>query len=153
MNMKKGLTRLFLFGLIISVIVGFVFIDKKALSNNETFYLNEISEIENEIIYPECKNMLKLDDKDKIPDYFNYNGNCNSILLFWDDIKYAQIKTKTQNIDFKFVSETLNKKRYYNFWERFLGTILLFFIGYIVFCFSVWLVFISLRWVKRGFSA
>ena len=152
MNLKKGLTRLFVFGLTISAIVGFVMVDKKSLSNTNIFYIEQISRIKKEITYPECQGLLKLTNKDNLPTGIDYNGPCESVVLFWDDIKERQIKTKTQDIDARFVQDTLSAKSSSYYWGELLGMMLLYAIGYVLVCFLAWLIFIALRWVKRGFS-
>ena len=151
MNSKRGLTRLFVLGLTISVIVGFVMVQKPLNSTSE-FYRDQITKINSEIKYLDCLDMLKLNNKNDLPDFFNYNGPCRSILLSWDDIKDRQIKTKTTEIDMNFIEETLREHSFSYQRDLWIGTIFGYPLLYVLFCFISWLIFLVMRWVKRGFS-
>ena len=152
MNLKRGLTRLFVLGLTISVIVGFLMVDKQALNSTRAYYRDQITQINSEIKYPECLDMLKLNNKDILPNYDSYNGPCKWTLFSWDKIKNRQIKTKTTEIDVIFIENTLRKESFYNQSDLWIGSIFGYPLLYVLFCFISWLIYLVMRWVKRGFS-
>ena len=153
MNLKKGLTRLFVLGLAISVIVGFVMVDEKVISRQQNFYDDSASEIEKEMTHWECQSMLKLTLESSLPEFRGYRGACQNTLLFWSGIKKRQLETKTQEIDVKFVQNYIRSEGAYHFYGNWLMSIFVYLIGYVLVCLLSWLIFITLRWVKRGFSS
>ena len=159
MNLKKGLTRLFVLGLAISVIVGYI-LERQSSAQTSLFYYKAIEEIKVEMTYPECQNMLHITNRNDLPDRMHYlfgiggkSGTCPYVFTFWSDIKKRQLEIKTQEINVKFVQDAIRDKGSDIDTKNLLGFMALFVGGYFLVCLLAWLIFIMLRWVKRGFSS
>lgn len=153
LNVKKGITRLFFIGLIISVIVGFARLNQDALKYKNNFYYESRMTLERELTDPKCQDILKSNNEGTDPDLLKYDGRCFHLGFFWKTIKDRQIKTETQTINEDFALDAVKKQELYENREWLILDIALYVIGYVLLCFLAWLIFIALRWVKRGFSS
>jgi hypothetical protein len=152
LNLKKGLIRLFLVGLVISAIVGFFKVDSDQLVSSNRFYFESIASIEKEIKDPRCLALLKANNQNTDPVLLKYEGPCYHIGLFWDRVEDKR-KSKDQEITGQFVIDVVDGRRSSQHLQYILVNTGLYVAGYLLICFVAWLVFISLWWIKRGFTS
>ncbi len=152
LNLKKGLIRLFLVGLVISGIVGFIKVDSNQLMNTNRFYYDSITSLEREVKDPRCVQVLNSNNLNTDPALLKYEGPCYHIGLFWNRIAENK-KSKDQVVTGKFVIEVVQQERSSQHLQYILVNTGFYVIGYLFICFVLWLAFVTGRWVKRGFTS
>lgn len=151
MNIKKGLTRLFVVGLCFSPIVGFFNIDEEQLSSSRKFYRESITEIKYELTNKACLDMLQGKQADVNKEMTGYKGRCYRTYLFWDTIKDAagpNDKAITEQSAVAAVEAEASSER----WQRIAFDIAVYVIGYLFICLLAFIAYSVFRWVKKGFT-
>jgi hypothetical protein len=152
LNFKKGITRIFLVGLVISPIFGFFKLDSEKLLTNNRFYFDSISSIEKELKDPQCLTLLKNNNVDTDQNLIKYEGKCYYINLFWNTIT----KNKSNPNDVitgKFILQTIENERKNQHNITLLFDVGLYVLGYLFICLVFWMCFMTFRWVKKGFDS
>ena len=152
LNLKKGLIRLFLVGLVISAIVGFIKVDSNQLMSTNRFYFDSKASLEKELKNPKCIQILNSNNIDTDPALLKYEGACYHLGLFWDEVLERK-KSNDQIVTREFVIDVVEKERSSQHLQYILVNTSFYMVGYIFICFLAWLIFISGRWIKRGFTS
>ena len=156
MNYTKGLTRVFLSGLAILVIAVFYLnaTDKIRIADKK-YYENQLKQLEEELTYSECQNMLKITSETELPSLIDYDiarRSCSNVLRYWSDFKERQIETKAQEVDIKIVRDIMSAKILsIGFWSTTLVLVSFVVGGYLLVWFLALMIFFTLRWIKKGF--
>ena len=151
MNFKKGLVRLFVVGLVISAIVGFFNVDREGLQANNRFYFDSLRSIEKEVKDPACIEMLKRNNVGTDPAHTKFEGRCYHINLFWDTIQSAK-NPKDPSVTSKVAIAAVENARFSSHWQRIGFETAIYVFGYLFLCLLAWIVFITFRWIKKGFT-
>lgn len=152
MNIKKGLTRIFILGLVISPIAGF-FSSAKESNQIASRGWDTASRIKEQIKVEPCAAIVKKNPKD-FPN-LNPSYACSPTYIYWDSIrKWQNENGKTdQIIDDKTIDMAIDSSTSSQQWELRWFYIAIYTIGYLLF----WLVGLTIfyvgRWIYRGFKS
>jgi hypothetical protein len=116
------------------------------------FYFDSISIIEKEIKDPRCLSLLEKNNLNTDPALIKLDGPCYKIGLFWDVVERKK-KSKDQVVSGQFVIDVVEGQRSSQHLQYILVNTGFYVAGYFLICLVAWLVFISLRWIKRGFTS
>lgn len=151
MNIRKGLSRLFLVGLVLSAIVGFI-VGSKASEGSTKFSIQTINTIRSELLKPICIKALKIPVSEW--NQLEQSG-CVDLSIYFDSLNTFQKKNslKYSSITSELVSEMIWIQIKEQQQEYLLlglgGTIGL----YILLCVLGLVIFFTGRWIKRGFNS
>ena len=151
MNIKKGLTRIFILGLVISPIVGF-FSSAEQSNNIASAGFNTISSFKEQSKKEPCAAAIKNNSKasPKIT-----GTSCYTIEIYWDTIrKWQDANGKAgQIIDDETVTQAIYADSSSRQWELRWFFIADYVIGYLLFCLAGLIVFYLGRWIIKGFKS
>ena len=152
MNYKKGLTRIFVIGLVIAPIAGFFSVDEESRSISKN--VRDISyETQKEIQQEPCASIVKSNPR-KFPELQSVKS-CYWTFIYWDTIREWQDKnSKTgQIVDEDTVKQTMaaeadsaiseirwTEAGYYTF-------------GYLLIWLACLIVFFVIKWIIKGFKS
>jgi hypothetical protein len=152
MNWKKGITRLFILGLVITPIFGLI---KDA--NHITNYYSSMWDTKDRIIEnlkaPVCSEIVK--SNPSVFPNLNPSYTCSPLYIYWDDIqKYRKENgllqsALTDEIIKKAISEHVDKTASEMRWT----IVGMYLAGYLFVCVFLLISFFILRWIIKGFKS
>lgn len=151
MNIKKGLTRIFVIGLVIAPIAGFFSAadESKKIAN----YQSKISyDIQKEISKEPCASIVR--DPLRFAE-LKFTSACNSIYLYWDDIRYWQDENGKAGdiINLQTISNAIDDQTSILQWNVRWVEISAYTIGYLLLWLASFVIFFIGRWILRGFKS
>lgn len=151
LNLKKGLPRLFIFGLLISILIGFALMDRKGLVDRNIYYGKVQQYMKQELANPTCTNPLVIGSKEIAESDPKFRDTCFYVSLYWERI-LDKSKKIDKSVDIKLVSEIVESERSSGHWEKFLFDIGVYVVGYVFLFLLFMTMFFIGRWVYRGFK-
>lgn len=152
MNLKKGITRLFILGLVIAPIFGLI---KDA--NQITNYYSSMWDTKHNIVEnlktPVCAEIVK--SNPLIFPTLNPSYTCSPLYIYWEDIQRYRKENGLQNsllteeIIKKAISEHIDKTASEMRWS----ILAVYELGYLIICLIFLISFYIVRWIIRGFKS
>ena len=152
MNIKKGLTRIFILGMVISPIAGF-FSSAKESNQIASRGWETASRIKEQIKVEPCASIVKSNPKE-FPK-LNPSYTCSPTYIYWDGIRKWQDENGKTNqiIDDKTIGEAMDSSSSSQQWELRWVQIAIYAIGYLFIWLASLIIFYLGRWIYRGFKA
>lgn len=152
MNIKKGLTRIFILGLVISPIAGF-FSAAEQSNNIARVAYTTVSRIKEQIKEEPCASIVKSNPK-AFPK-LNPSYTCSPTYIYWDGIREWQAENGRAGMIID--GETVDKALWADVsalqWDVRWNKIAGYTIGYLLLCLVGLIIFYLGRWIIRGFKS
>jgi hypothetical protein len=152
MNWKKGITRLFILGLVVAPIFGLMKDANQITNYYSSMWDTKYNIVEN-LKTPVCSEIVK--SNPAIFPTLNPSYTCSPLYIYWDDIqKYRKEKgllqsPLTEEVIKNAISEHADKTASEMRWS----IIGIYEAGYLLICLFLLISFFVLRWVIKGFKS
>jgi hypothetical protein len=152
MNIKKGLTRIFILGMVIAPIAGFFSSADRSMQIASSDY-DTRSRIKEQIKTEPCASIVKSNPKE-FPK-LNPSYTCSPTYIYWDGIRKWQAENGRagQMIDDDTVDQALRAETNSQQWEVRWVQIAIYAIGYLFIWLVGLIIFYLGRWIYRGFKS